>query len=179
MLNVIRHFILNNSCHCGISWQERWMLSENISNTVLNVTKTFKLQASLSYLLLSENSVQAVSNWTVQFNAALAIIEAYKDSFREKLYQGFRLEYDRQRLWINACAYFTKISKILSYIYNFTPMKQSPQRHSNTINSISCRAKYFKKYFRSSFINAWNKLDPKIRSSGSYNMFRKLLFKLQ
>ena len=38
-------------------------------------------------------------------------------------------------------------------------------------NTVSCKSEYFKNSFIPNVINEWNKLDPVIRSSTSYNLF--------
>ena len=56
---------------------------------------------------------------------------------------------------------------------NIVPSVRQSQRHPNTFNSISCRTEYFKNSFFPCVIGEWNKLNPEIRRSGSYNIFRK------
>ena len=51
------------------------------------------------------------------------------------------------------------------------------RRHVNSFNTISCKSEYFKNSFIPNVINEWNKLDPDIRSSTSYNLFRNTLLK--
>ena len=47
--------------------------------------------------------------------------------------------------------------------------------HLNTFNSFSCRTEYFKNSLFLRYRCEWNKLNPEIHNSGSYNIFRKLL----
>ena len=47
----------------------------------------------------------------------------------------------------------------------------------NTFNLVSCKSEYFKNYFIPNVIYEWNKLDPNIRPSASYNLFRNTLLK--
>ena len=49
-------------------------------------------------------------------------------------------------------------------------------RRVNLFNKASCRSEYFKNPF-TPIINKWNKLDPDIHSSTSYNLFRNTLLK--
>ena len=52
---------------------------------------------------------------------------------------------------------------------------RSSRRHVNSFNMVSCKSEYFKNSFIPNVINKWNKLDPDIRSSTSYNLFRNTL----
>ena len=124
-----------------------------------------------------EPSNDAFSNqWeTVQYNAALAITGAIKKTSREELYQELGLEYLQQRRWMRRLCLFYKVvsTKLPAYIYDIIPPVRQSQRHLNTFKSISCRTEYFKNSFFPCVIGEWNKLNPEIRRSGSYNIFRK------
>ena len=112
---------------------------------------------------------------TVQCNAALAIMGAIKGKSPEKFYQELGLEYLQQRRWMRSLCLFYKVvlTKLPAYIYGFiTPVRQS-QRHPNIFNSFSCRTEYFKNSFFPWVIGEWSKLNPEIRRSGNYNIFRK------
>ena len=54
---------------------------------------------------------------------------------------------------------------------------RSSRRHVNSFNTVSCKSEYFKNSFIPNVINEWNKLDPDILSSTSYNLFRNTLLK--
>ena len=74
------------------------------------------------------------------------------------------------------CLFYKVVSfKLSAYIYDFIPPVRQPQRHPNTFNSFSFRTEYFKNSFFPCVIGEWNKLNPEIRMSGSYNIFRKSL----
>ena len=64
-----------------------------------------------------------------------------------------------------------------SYIYNLLPSIKSSRRRVNLFNSFSCKSEYLKNSFIPNGINEWKKLDPDIRSSNSYNLFRNTLLK--
>ena len=64
-------------------------------------------------------------------------------------------------------------NKLPAFIYDIILPVRRSQRHPNTFNSISCRTEYFKNSFFPCVIGEWNKLNPEIRRSGSYNIFRK------
>ena len=74
------------------------------------------------------------------------------------------------------CLFYKVVStKLPAYIYDFIPPVRQSQRHPNTFNSFSCRTEYFKNSFFPWVICEWKKLNPEIRRSGSYNIFRKSL----
>ena len=54
---------------------------------------------------------------------------------------------------------------------------RSSHQHVNSVNTISCKSKYFKNSFIPSVINEWSKVDLDIRSSSSYNLFCNTLLK--
>ena len=54
---------------------------------------------------------------------------------------------------------------------------RSSHRHFNSFNAGSCKSEYFKNPFIPNVINEWNKLDPDIRSSTSYHIYRNKLLK--
>ena len=116
-----------------------------------------------------------LANSKFQYNAALAITGAIKGTFRKKLYQEIRLEYLQQRRWMRRLFLFYKVvsTKLPAYMYDIIPPVRQSQRHPNTSYSISCRTEYFKNSFFPCVIGEWNKLNPEIRRSGSYNIFRK------
>ena len=54
---------------------------------------------------------------------------------------------------------------------------RNSRRHVNSFNTVSLKFEYFKNSFIPNVINEWNKLDPDIRSSTSYNLFFNTLLK--
>ena len=74
------------------------------------------------------------------------------------------------------CLFYKVVStKLPAYIDDLIPPVRQFQRHPNTFNSFSCRTEYFKKLLFPCVIGKWNKLNPKIRRSGSYSILRKLI----
>ena len=74
------------------------------------------------------------------------------------------------------CLFYKVVStKLPAYIYDFIPPVRQSQKHPNTFNSFSGRTEYYKNSFFPCVIGEWNKLNPEIRRSGSYNIFRKSL----
>ena len=100
---------------------------------------------------------------SIQYNAAIAIIGAIRDSSREKLYQELGLEYLHGRRWMRHLCLFYKVllNKVLKYIYELIPPFRNSFRNPNSITSFTCRTGYFKNSFFPSVINDWNKVDPK------------------
>ena len=54
---------------------------------------------------------------------------------------------------------------------------RSSCRQAHSFNLVTCKSEYFKNSFIPNVIYEWNKLDPDIRSSASYNLFRNTLLK--
>ena len=54
---------------------------------------------------------------------------------------------------------------------------RSSRRNVNSFNMVSGKSEFFKNSFIPNVINEWNKLDPGIRSSTPYNLFRNILLK--
>ena len=114
---------------------------------------------------------------TVQYNAALATTGTIKGTSPEKLYQELGSNYLQQRRYMGHLYLFYKVVSVElpAYIYDFIPPVRQFQRHPHTFNFFLCRTEYFKISFFLCVIPEWNKLNPEIRSSGSYNIFRKSL----
>ena len=118
-------------------------------------------------------------NESVQYNTALAITGAIKGSSREKLYEELAQEYLYRSRWTRRLCVLYKVfsSGQPSYIYDLLPPLRSSRRHVNSFNLVTCKSEYFKNSFIPNVIYEWNKLDPDIRSSASYNLFRNTLLK--
>ena len=118
-------------------------------------------------------------NESVQYNTALAITGAIKGSSREKLYEELAQEYLYRSRWTRRLCLLYKVfsSGQPSYIYDLLPPLRSSRRHVNSFNLVTCKSEYFKNSFIPNVIYEWNKLDPDIRSSASYNLFRNTLLK--
>ena len=118
-------------------------------------------------------------NESVQYNTALAITGAIKGSSREKLYEELAQEYLYRSRWTRRLCLLYKVfsSGQPSYIYDLLPPLRSSRRHVNSFNLVTCKSEYFKNSFFPNVIYEWNKLNPDIRSSASYNLFRNTLLK--
>ena len=118
-------------------------------------------------------------NESVQYNTALAITGAIKGSSREKLYEELAQEYLYRSRWTRRLCLLYKVfsSGQPSYIYDLLPPLRSSRRHVNSFNLVTCKSEYFKNSLIPNSIYEWNKLDPDILSSASYNLFRNTLLK--
>ena len=95
------------------------------------------------------------------------------------MYQGLGLKYLYRRKWARKLWLLYKVFSTgqSSYIYDLLQPLRSSRRHVNSFNLVSCKSEYFKNSFIPNVIYEWNKLDPDIRSSASYNLFRNILLK--
>ena len=93
------------------------------------------------------------------------------------MYQELGLEYLYRRRWARRFCLLYKVFSTgqPSYIYDLLPPLRSSRRHVNSFNLVTCKSEYFKNSFIPNVIYEWNKLDPHIRSSASYNLFRNTL----
>ena len=118
----------------------------------------------------------------IQYNSALAITGATKETSQTKLYKELRLESLKFRRWLRwLCTFFKiKISGKPEYLLNLIPTGQ----HSYNTQSLDqtetyyCRRDAFKNSFFPYTIVEWNKLDFDIRKSKSYAIFRNALLKI-
>ena len=152
-------------------------------NSLLTIYKSF-IRPLLDYadMIYDQPSNASFSKRieSVQCNAAIAITGAIIGSSREKLYQELGLEYLYRRRWARRLCLLYKVFSTgqPSYIYELLPPLRSSRRHVNSFNLVTCKSEYFKNSFIPNVIYEWNKLDPDIRSSASYNLFRNTLLKL-
>ena len=75
---------------------------------------------------------------SIQYNAALAITGAIRDSSGEKLYEELGLESLKQWRWFRKLCYFFKISKNQSpeYLFDKIPTTRPAYRTRNNIGNI-------------------------------------------
>ena len=62
-----------------------------------------------------------------------------------------------------------------SYIYDLLSSMRSSHRHVSSFNTVYSKSKYFKNSLIPNVINEWNKLDPEMTNSISYNLLRNTL----
>ena len=118
---------------------------------------------------------------SIQYNAALALTGAIRGSSREKLYQELGLESLQLRRWYRKLCCFYKIynKQAPGYLTELIPTRNEAYqtRHFANIPSLSFKHNFFKNTFFPSTILEWNKLDPSLRNSASYNVFKNNILK--
>ena len=119
---------------------------------------------------------------SIQYNAALAITGAIKGTSRVGLYQELGIESLSSRRQIRRLSTFYKLSNSMSpsYLYSLIPKANDYLRtrsHAN-IPYYFCRTLAFKNSFFPNAIEEWNKLDMNIRTSESYEVFKKSILKV-
>ena len=118
---------------------------------------------------------------SIQYNAAVAIAGAIRETSKEKLFEELGLESLQHRQWYRKLCCFYKILKDQSpkYIFNITPKLTRPYstRNANNIPHFKVKHSYLKNTFFPSFIIEWNKLDPEIQNAPSLNIFKKNILK--
>ena len=85
--------------------------------------------------------------WSVSYSTALAITEAIRGTYQEKLYQETGLKSLRSRRLLRCMRYFYKLIKTQKplYLFNLIPPKLNSLRHISTV--MRCRNDYFKNSF--------------------------------
>ena len=118
---------------------------------------------------------------SIQYNAALASTGAIRGSSREKLYQELDFESLQLRRWYKKLCCFYKIyyKQAPAYFTELIPTRNEAYqtRHLANIPSLSFKHNFFKNTFFPSTILEWNKLDPSLRNSTSYNVFKNSILK--
>ena len=117
---------------------------------------------------------------TLRYNAALAITRAIRGSSKEKLCQELGFEYLSSRRWLKKLCLFYKIvvNKSPNYLNYVSTVNQSYQtRSGDKFLHISWRKEYFANSFFPKAIKEWNNLNPEIRKSISYEVFKNSLLK--
>ena len=120
---------------------------------------------------------------SIQYNATLALTGAIKGSSKEKLYQELGLESLQLRRWYRKLCCFYKIynKQAPVYLTELIPTcnKAYQTRHLANILYLSFKHNFFKNTFFPPTILEWNKLDPSLRNSTSYNVFKNSILKFR
>ena len=100
---------------------------------------------------------------------------------REKIYQGLGLESLQSRWWHRKLPMFNKIYKNKSHfnLLKVIPEKTSSYASGNVDGNplIKIKRNFFKNTFFPSAIIEWNKLDPTIRNTESFGIFKSNILK--
>ena len=118
---------------------------------------------------------------SIQYNAALPLTGAIRGSSREKLYQELGLELLHLRRWCRklCCFYNIYNKQAPGYLTELIPARREAYqtRYLANISSLSLKHNFFKNTFFPSTILEWSKLDPSLRNSPSYNVFKNSILK--
>ena len=118
---------------------------------------------------------------SIQYNACLEITGATRGSSKGKLYEELGLESLQLRHWYRKLGMFYKIYKNKSpqYLFKLIPEKTHAYATRN-VDNIPCfkiRYNFFKNSFFPSTIIEWNNLDPTLRNSKSFVVFKNSILK--
>ena len=118
---------------------------------------------------------------SIQYNACLAITGAIRGTSKEKLYQEIGLESLQLRRWYRKLGMFYKIfkSKSPQYLFKLIPEKTSSYvtRNAENIPLFNIKHNFYKNSFFPSSIIEWNNLDPKLRNSENFSIFKNNILK--
>ena len=118
---------------------------------------------------------------SVQYNTLLALTGAIRGTSRETLNPELDLEFLRMRRWYRKLCCFYKIynKQAPGYLIELIPSRNEAYqtRHVAIIPSLSFKHNFFKNILFPSTILEWNKLDPCLRNSASYNVFKNSILK--
>ena len=114
---------------------------------------------------------------TVQYNAALAIEDAFRGTSKEKFYQELGLESLKDRRRLRRMSYFYKIAltKLPLCLYELIPSRQRSHRYPGCFQTLRCRTTLFRNSFLRFTITESNKLDSDIKSTDAHVMLSKKL----
>ena len=118
---------------------------------------------------------------SIQYNACLAITGAIRGTSKEKLYQELGLESLQLRRWYRKLGMLYKMYKNKSpqYLFKLIPEKTHAYatRNVDNIPCLKIRHSFFKNSFFPSTIIERNNLDPTLRNSKSFVVFKNGILK--
>ena len=116
-----------------------------------------------------------------QYNACLALTGAIRGTSKEKIYQELGLESLRYRRWYRKLCLFYKIleNKNPKYLFSLIPTRRSlsSARNIHNIPLVNTKHNFFKNSFFLSTIIEWNNLDPHLRKSENFLVFKSNILK--
>ena len=116
-----------------------------------------------------------------QYNAYLALTGAIRGTSKEKIYQELGLESLRYRRWYRKLCLFYKIleNKNPKYLFSLIPTRRSlsSARNIHNIPLVNTKHNFFKNSFFLSTIIEWNNLDPHLRKSENFSVFKSNILK--
>ena len=111
----------------------------------------------------------------------IALTGAIRGSSRKKLYQELGLESLQQRRWYRELCCFYKIynKQAPGYLTELIPTRNKAYQTRDLANipSLSFKHNFFKNAFFPSTILERTKLDPSLRNSTGYNVFKNSILK--
>ena len=158
-------------------------MSGKISKTIglLCKLQTFLPRAALILYDQAYNMSLHQKLESIQYNACLAITGAIRGISKETLYQELRLESLQLRRWYRKLGMFYKIfkSKSPQYLFKLRPEKTSSYvtRNADNIPLFNIKHNFYKNSFFPSSIIEWNNLDPNLRNSENFGIFKNNILK--
>ena len=99
----------------------------------------------------------------------------YNKTTEERLYEELGLESLQHCRWYRKLCYLYKtvVNKSANYLFKVAPVSNTiyNTRNTNDIPLMNIKHNFFKNTFFLSTIIEWNKFDPAIRNSTSFNSF--------
>ena len=118
----------------------------------------------------------------VQYNAALAITGAIKETSQLKIYEELGLESLKFRRWFRHLCFLYKLrsTQTPKYLYNLIPLINCIYNTHNQdqIDTYYCGTDLFKYSFFPYTVVEWNKLDVTVRNAKSLLFFKNSLSKI-
>ena len=118
---------------------------------------------------------------SIQYNACLVITGVIRGTSKENLYQELGLQSLQLRRWYRKLGMFYKIFKSKSplYLFKLIPEKTSSYvtRNADNIPLFNIKNNFYKNSFFPSSIIEWNNLDPNLRNSENFGIFKNNILK--
>ena len=118
---------------------------------------------------------------SIQYNARLATTGAVRGTSKEGLYKELGLESFQHRRWYRKLCYLYKmvVNKSPNHLFKVVPASNTNYniRNTNDIPLMYIKHNFFENTFFPSTIIEWNRLDPAIRNSKSFNSFKESILK--
>ena len=117
---------------------------------------------------------------SIQYNAWFAVTGQITGTSKERLYEKFGLESLQHRCWYKKLyLYKIVVNKSPNYLFKVVPASNTiyNTRNTNDIPLMNIKHNFFKNTLFPSTITEWNKLDPAIQNSTSFNSFKESILK--
>ena len=118
---------------------------------------------------------------SIQYNACFVITGAIRGTSKERLYEELGLESLQHRRWYRRICYLYKIvvNESPNYLFKIVITSNTiyKTRNTNDIPLMNVKHNFFNNTFFPSTIIEWNKLDPEICTSASFDSFKESILK--